>query len=454
MKHYYRLVEKRRTVFLPGSIITLLLLVPALIATFAGCEELDDSLSVHEVELSALPLDDVALLLSGIPLGPEQIREVHDAVSASSANGYDEEYMMRHLFSEPGSGVGDDRVPDRVMRMRQNEKALSRGGGSGYSEPIRELIEKYLRGESSVKMKSGISVNADDILGEMTVEEYMEALQSSDVQIYWPYSEKWDGEAYPVITFDPMDGGSVNEGYSVGLNEAGELVMEKVLVNEGVAQERPVWVVNRNDDSEYTSLELLRMEDPGWGSGGGEIIVRPQSDALLPYGVSKSTAQGEQMTSQMLVLKDFTMKRHFDSWFAGASEFFVKIGSVENFTASTEAELQLYTPTVTDFMIVVKRKNIGRPQPFNAVLVSDWTEQLTHCAFMVIEDDGGKRDSWKCSAMVKYNSKSYGFEMSIPINTRDDIVWRGQLSRKYIIANNGFPSHFGDVDITFEIIDM
>ena len=47
-----------------------------------------------------------------------------------------------------------------------------------------------------------------------------------------------------------------------------------------------------------------------------------------------------------------------DSWFAGASEFFVKIGSVEDFTAVTEAELQLYNPLVTDFMIVVKRNQV------------------------------------------------------------------------------------------------
>lgn len=108
----------------------------------------------------------------------------------------------------------------------------------------------------------------------------------------------------------------------------------------------------------------------------------------------------------------------------------MKIGSVENFTASTEAELKPYTPQVTDFMIVVKRRFKGETLPFNALMVSDWTPQLTHCAFIVTEDDGGTKSSWKCSAMVKYNSKSYGFEIEIPINRRDDIVWRGQAQQK------------------------
>lgn len=115
--------------------------------------------------------------------------------------------------------------------------------------------------------------------------------------------------------------------------------------------------------------------------------------------------------------------------------------------------MKLYSPSVTDFMIVVKRKYVGEPQNFNAVLVSDWTEQLTHCALIITEDDGGTKTSWKCSAVVKIKSKSYGFEINLPINTRDDIVWRGQLSRKYIEANNGVTGHFGDVDLTFELVE-
>ena len=129
------------------------------------------------------------------------------------------------------------------------------------------------------------------------------------------------------------------------------------------------------------------------------------------------------------------------------------MGSVENFTASTEAELKLYNPSVTDFMIVVKRKNVGVPQPFNAVLVSEWTDQLASCAFMIVEDDGGTRTSWKCTALVRIESKSYGFELEIPINSRDDIVWRGQLSSRYILANDNVTGHFGDVDLKFQIVE-
>ena len=147
------------------------------------------------------------------------------------------------------------------------------------------------------------------------------------------------------------------------------------------------------------------------------------------------------------------MKRNYDSWFAGASEFFVKTGFVEDFTASTEAELKLYNPLITDFMIVVKRSRKGKPQPFNAVLVTEWPEQMTHCAFMITEDDGGTRTEWKCTALVRIASKSYGLEISLPFNSRDDVVWRGQLSSRWIETNSNIVGHFGDVDLTFEVIE-
>ena len=126
---------------------------------------------------------------------------------------------------------------------------------------------------------------------------------------------------------------------------------------------------------------------------------------------------------------------------------------MEDFTASTEAELRLYTPSVTDFMIVVKRSQKEKPQPFNALLVTDWSDQMTHCAFMITEDDGGTQTVWDCKALVRVESKSYGVEIKIPLNTKDDIVWRGQLGSTWLEKNSGQPAHFGDVDLTFELVE-
>ncbi len=60
-----------------------------------------------------------------------------------------------------------------------------------------------------------------------------------------------------------------------------------------------------------------------------------------------------------------------DSWFAGGSEFFIKCGSLNGFTAQTEEELKLYYPSVTDLMVNVRRKQVGKTLRFNTVLVSE-----------------------------------------------------------------------------------
>lgn len=387
-----------------------------------------------------MSLDIVAGMLSELPLEPEHFREVHSAVESSSGNGYDEEYTMSDLFSSPGSGVGDS--PSKAA--------------SSWSRPMRELIREHVRSAVATRAAGdGPSEYGDD------PEAYLSALESSDVQIYWPYSENWDGRTSPVFTFDPGDGSDINFGYRVHEDEFGERTVEKIEVTEEYAEKNPVWVVNRNSDCGFTSLEIMRREHPEWDNGGGALIVGGRRSPGPSFPLWKGRGDSGRSTAssgsagglKTLVLKEFTMKRNYDCWFAGGSEFFIKAGSVSDFFAATEAELQLYSPQVTDFMIVVKRRQKGIPLPFNTVVVSDWSDQLTHVAFMIVEDDGGRLEQWKCSAVVKIKSKSYGFDISLPFNSRDDIVWRGQLSRRYIDATSNLVGHFGDVDVTFEVLD-
>lgn len=390
---------------------------------------------VEDRDNAALPLDQVAQMLSELPMEPVHFREVHRAVSSSSGNGYDEEYMMRDLFASPGRGVGEEDSGKSGNSVEEHSKSLSD------ILPLRDLIIQYAENRAATKA-SGFDPGL-----------WLESLSSSDIQIYWPYSEDWDGETQPVFTYDPGDGSQVGVGWKVYTDERGARTVRKVEVDEKYAAAYPVWVVNRNSDSGYTSLDVMRREHPEWDNGGGALIIGGPVSSRAPGVPLPEEGTKAASSVKTLILKDFTMRRHYDTWLAGGSEFFIKAGSVNDFVASTEAELQLYVPAVTDFMVVVKRKQLGQALPFNTVLVSDWTSQLTQVAFMIVEDDGGSLTQWKCSAVVKVASKSYGFDISLPFNTRDDIVWRGQLSRRYIEATDKIAGHFGDVDITFEVVD-
>ncbi len=360
---------------------------------------------VADASQSATTLKEVAQMLSSLPLDSRHYLEVHSAVTASTLNGYDEEYTMKDLFSVPGSGVGD--------------QVLGTKSGVEYQQPLRDLIRDYL--SDRYRTKAGEEDYA-------AVEQYIGGLIESDVQIYWPFADSWNGKDEPVITFNPGTESESNIGYTLDGRE--------VEVSEAVARERPVWVVNVNDDSAYTTYEMLLKQNPGWGQGGGVYV---------------GTKAEDEPDVKSLRLKDFRMRRNYDSWFCGASEFFVKCGLVENFKAKTEDDLRLYVPTITDFMIVVKRRQLGEKVPFNVLLASEWTDQMEDIAFMISEDDGGTITSWKVEGTLKIKSKTYGIEIELPIHSRDDIVWRGSLSRRYLINNSGRVQHFGDVDVTMEL---
>lgn len=369
----------------------------------------------EEDDPSPVSLEELAYIFSRLPLEQEHLNEVHTAVSASLENGYDEEYTMADLFASPGAGVGAARAATKAPEGR-------------WSRPLRTLLEEYL--------EHSFATRADQVSPPPgNASEFISVLTRSDAQIYWPYSEDWDGSSLPVVTFDPGGTLEANIGYEMRPDGS----VREVVVTEKMAMERPVWVMNRNDDSGYETIEMLRRQDPDWGKGGS-IIVR------------KDTKSGESSGTRSLLLKEFEASRNYDRWFAGGSEFFIKAGSVEDFNASTEAEMRLYSPSITDFLVVVKRSQIGQKIPFNAILVSEWTGQLQSLAFMITEDDGGTLTSWKCNAKVMIKSKSYGFEMEIPFNSRDDIVWRGQLTRSYFEKNNDVEGHFGDVYLTFGFI--
>lgn len=354
-------------------------------------------------------MQDVAKLFASLPLEQNHLREVHSAVQMSLADGYDEEYTLKDLLQSPGSGVGGT----KAMKIEEDNTLRSL---------VRSYFEKQVELMQTDPTKAGYS--------SKDVQAYLDELCSSDYQIYWPFRENWNGQDLPLITFDPGFGADVNWAYEVSADGDFLSVRDSVVVTEELAQKRPVWVINHNNDAAYTPLDFYLKSK-------GAVQERSQAQTK-GYG-------------RTLLLKSFTMLRNYDSWFSGGSEFWIKCGGVSDFVASTEAELKLYYPSVTDFYVVVPRGKKDKQIDYDAILLSGFTNQIESLAFLVTEDDGGLRTSWKCSAAVKIKSKSYGFEIEMPFNEKDDIVWRGQLSASFFQAEDIVKGRFGDVIITFAL---
>ena len=386
---------------------------------------------------SGFSLEEFAGILSALPMDRSHLGEVFDAVCASSENGYDEEYMLADLVGSPGAGVGDG-----VFRS----KAAPR-----YDRPLRDLLSDYFEANpSAVPTRAGSS------------EACLRMLEESDMQIYWPYSEDWDGEAFPIITFDPGDGSEYNYGYQAVRGEDGSVEIQSVYVDEQVAMSRPVWVINNNDDSHLVPVQSAFLDDAGAAalradasspevraSSGVQALIPGVRTAIADAAASVQGSDGD-VPGERLYIRSLKMLRNYDSWFGGASEFVIKCGAVDGFRATSEEDLSKYRPSVTDCVVVVKRRQLGMSVPLGILLLTDYTPQMENIAFLVTEDDGGKVENWKCEATVKWQSKSYGFTLNIPYRDRDDIVWRGQLSRSFFERGSIVTDRFGDVEITFE----
>ena len=343
--------------------------------------------------LSLTP-ESVARMLSEIPITIEQVREVHQGTAASSANGYDEEYTFSDMLSCPGRGVGDDLSGTR-------SEGLSPGS-------LGQMVSYHIAGSAETR--------SSGLVGE---------LASSGLQIYWPYSEDWDGTTMPVITFCPEMALDSNVGFVREELPGGQWIVREIVVDEAYAMKRPVWVVNRNEDAGAMTPQILSKTRPD------RVETRAVSDL------------------KTLRIKEFKAHVQYDPWLSGGSEFFIKCGSIKAFTATVASDLSHYTPEITDLMIKVKRKQVGTAMRLNTVLVSEWSPQLSECVFLIHEDDGGKSTTWKASGEVKIKSKAYGFSVELPYHRNDDIVWRGKLSSTYFEKYNGIANRYGDTSITF-----
>lgn len=418
-----------------------------------SCNWLDGPGSPREEPVpEELTLPGLARMFSKLPIDEEHLGEVYRAVHSSSSNGYDEEYTMACLFSSPGAGVGEKRTADTKagateaagVGNRNAAGVVAKGAdstrpgmakGADGTRPLRDLIREYL---------------SERPVSKGSVESLMAALEQSDYQLYWPYSENWDGRTFPIITFDPGYGAESNYGFQIGIDELGVRIVDSVYVDEAVAMRHPVWVLNSNSDAAFTPVELFESV-PGVSvltrSADAEPTASPAGNGTCATTETPAPAS----RPRKLLLKTFKMLRNYDSWFCGASEFWIKCGSVEGFKASTEAELKLYSPSLSEFMIIVKRYNLGKVLPFESILVTDFSTQLDKLAFLITEDDGGPRTNWKCEAAVKIQSKTYGISIDIPLNVKDDIVWRGQLSARFFEEEDIVTGRFGDVVLSFEL---
>lgn len=260
-------------------------------------------------------LSSIASILSHISINNDICKEVHEAVSSATDNGLDESYYFQEILKE-----GNNKIATR----------------SGNPSSLGTLIKNYFANPITR------SADADAI--------NLDLLAKSDIQIYWPYSEDWDGKTLPAITYAPED---EDQEWNYAYKKNGDKI-DTIIVNEEYMEKNPVWIINKSDIS-YEDLPNFSLKQ----NVKNNVLFLSKTNENknidnLPY-ITRAT--GEPVYT--VYLGQFMAEKQYDKIWSGGSEFAIQMGAIENMQIESIEQLKSANPQVTYLRITRSRKDIN-----------------------------------------------------------------------------------------------
>lgn len=334
----------------------------------------------------------IASLLSHISINNDICKEVHEAVSSATDNGLEESYYFQEILKE------------------ENNKITTR---SGNPSALGTLIKNYFTNSTTR------SADADAI--------NLELLAKSDIQIYWPYSEDWDGKTLPVITYAPEN---EDQEWNYAYKRNGDKI-DTIIVNEEYMEKNPVWIINKSDIS-YEDLPNFSLKQ----KNKNNVLFLSKSNEKIDNLHYTTRAAGEPVYT--VYLGQFMAEKQYDKVWSGGSEFAIQMGAIENMQIESIQQLSSTNPQVTYLRITRSRKDIKKKRwiTLNSVLSSDWYPNENNAAFMIHEEDQGKDINWEAELSIKIKGKDFGFKAKLPFGSHDDLIYKTVYKRTFVFSTN------------------
>jgi hypothetical protein len=188
----------------------------------AGCSNENDIFSSSEKQQDATTekLQAVAQLISTIVNDKESLGDVKSLIDLNLSYGFDEEVRFYDIL-----------LPEQSKLINQN---MLRSDHISFTYRLKEVLRE--NSKNPILRSSNSASEIESFLIE------------NDYQIYWPYSENWDGEEIPVVTFALKEDGNSDEvyAYKIAFDSEGSSMIDSILVNEEYAEHHPVWIINNN----------------------------------------------------------------------------------------------------------------------------------------------------------------------------------------------------------------
>lgn len=334
----------------------------------------------------------IADLMISVPLTEDIVNEVFSAVTNGLDNGIEESYYFADVLSES--------YTKSATRSIGSESKL------GYE--IHRLLD-------TTRSNSGIDADM---------------LEYGDYQIYWPYSENWDGKTNPVITFVPEDDSQL-WNYAYKQTENG---IETIIVDEEFMEKNPVWIINKAD---IPYDELPNFNNNEFSKNG--IYYSPRKTvSSTDYNSTKNSTRAAGEPVYTVYLGRFMSKKNYDSAWNGGSEFAIQMGAIENMVITSPEQLKSTNPSVTYIRVTRSRNDIKHSywKDVNAVLSSDWQPNENNAGFCIYEEDQGGTKYWDMTLSMKIKGIDIPFTLKMPYGSGDDLIYKNVYSRNFIFSTN------------------
>lgn len=371
-------------------------LIASLSLCLFACSNTDEPMTTQSTSVGSdnIVYDDskaIADLMTSIPLTEEIVNEVFSAVTNGIENGIEESYYFADVLSESAKSA---------TRSTNSESKLG--------TEIRRILNTT---------RSNSSIDND-------------ILELGDYQIYWPYSEDWDGKTKPVITFVPEDNSQLwNYGFKQTDNG-----IETIIVDEEYMENNPVWIINKAD---IPYDELPNFNNNEFSKGG--IYYCPEKALTSAQNTTSGNETRAAGTPVYTVyLGKFMSDKNYDSVWNGGSEFAIQMGAIENMVITSQEQLKSVDPSVTYIRITRSRKDIKnkRWKESNSVLSSDWHQNENNAGFCIYEEDQGGTKYWEMSLSTKIKGIDIPFTLKMPYGSGDDLIYKVVYSRNFMFSTN------------------
>lgn len=361
--------------------------------TMASCsnEDLDyvsvpDQLPKTKSVENVIELSTVAQLVASMEMDQAVMDEIKEGVDRSLSYGLDEEFRFIDMLQPTSS------------KLFRNTNSLS------FVEKLKNLL-------NSSSLTKGAEVNSLEIF---------DYLSQNDIQIYWPYSKKWDGKMRPVITY--LQEGDKN--YRLGYVQNGDSQIDTISLNKDFVKNNPVWIINKNN-TPYD--ELPDFENGEFVNEDGVFFYSKKANEWL------SKKQSRIGLGSPVYIGEITVSER-DGLIGGSELYFMWGHAGGGMGLPIQGMLNTYRMNIPNNELDLVKKIDLNIQP-------GWTTYEKTNALIILEKDGGKNKS--TTRNLIYTNPSGMVDVTVPVSfkyeKRDEWLYDGIFERKNIFssANKG-----------------